>query len=259
MGFCPSSCLFSGSLFAEVGRASAFSSLATDLVVALPDQFFIDFVSALEQKVGQEVSRVVWHFLAQVYQAFSQVWYNLVHQVLPYRLRPFVKQVALVLTDLLKFSLLAFFTLDTFFLCLFLVDLAFSGFHLTSPGLLFFTLNKSLDFVDFAGRIFLTFLGFLSGEHFLLLFLGQVIVLNDIELSFRAIDLAILGRNLSFTGLPLRLPVDGLQELVVRVSNQVQTAWLAILLQKLVHTLQSLLNVLALVGIVKKHAVFGAD
>ena len=105
----------------------------------------------------------------------------------------------------------------------------------------------------------MTFLGFLSGEHFLLLFLGQVIVLNDIELSFRAIDLAILGRNLSFTGLPLRLPVDGLQELVVRISNQVQTAWLAILLQKLVHTLQSLLNVLALVGIVKKHAVFGAD
>ena len=56
-----------------------------------------------------------------------------------------------------------------------------------------------------------------------------------------------------------RLSLDLLQEAIVSLSDQVEAAWLAILLELLAHALENFLLVLSLLWVVEKHAVLLAD
>ena len=146
------------------GRAGALGGLATNLIVTLPHELFIDLISALEQEVGEIVRGVVRHILAQVDKTFGEVGHNLVHKILTDGLGVLVEQVTLVLANLLKFSFLALLAFDTVALSILLEELVLSSLPLALASLLLLTLNQSLDLINLGTRVLLLPLGFLSSQ-----------------------------------------------------------------------------------------------
>ena len=189
-------------------RAGALGRLATNLIVTLPHELLIDLISALEQEVGEIVRGVVRNILAQVDETFGEVGHNLVHEVLTDRLRALVKQVTLVLANLLKFCFLALLAFDTVALSIFLEQLVLSSLPLALASLLLLTLNQSLDLINLATRVLLLPLGFLSSQQLLLLLFRQILVLNDIKLSLASVDFTALVGQFSLLGLFFGLPLD---------------------------------------------------
>lgn len=189
-------------------RAGALGRLATNLIVTLPHELLIDLISALEQEVGEIVRGVVRNILAQVDETFGEVGHNLVHEVLTDGLRALVKQVTLVLANLLKFCFLALLAFDTVALSIFLEQLVLSSLPLALASLLLLTLNQSLDLINLATRVLLLPLGFLSSQQLLLLLFRQILVLNDIKLSLASVDFTALVGQFSLLGLFFGLPLD---------------------------------------------------
>lgn len=189
-------------------RAGALGRLATNLIVTLPHELLIDLISALEQEVGEIVRGVVRNILAQVDETFGEVGHNLVHEVLTDGLRALVKQVTLVLANLLKFCFLALLAFDTVALSIFLEQLVLCSFPLALASLLLLTLNQSLDLINLATRVLLLPLGFLSSQQLLLLLFRQILVLNDIKLSLASVDFTALVGQFSLLGLFFGLPLD---------------------------------------------------
>lgn len=189
-------------------RAGALGRLATNLIVTLPHELLIDLISALEQEVGEIVRGVVRNILTQVDETFCEVGHNLVHEVLTDGLRALVKQVTLVLANLLKFCFLALLAFDTVALSIFLEQLVLSSLPLALASLLLLTLNQSLDLINLATRVLLLPLGFLSSQQLLLLLFRQILVLNDIKLSLASVDFTALVGQFSLLGLFFGLPLD---------------------------------------------------
>ena len=129
-------------------RAVSLRSLSPDLIIALSNEFFIDFISSLEKEVGEEVGRVFRDILAEIDQTFGQVRHNLVHQVLADGLRPLVEKVTLVLTDLLKLLGISSFPFNTIPFGFLIKDLLVSGFLLSSASFILLALNHHLDLVN---------------------------------------------------------------------------------------------------------------
>ena len=102
--------------------------------------------------------------------------------------------------------------------------------------------------------------GLFGGKHLLLFLFGQVLVLHDIKLSLRALLITrCVGALFSFTRFLASLLLNVFQEAVVSVSDQVQTAWFAVLLKFSTHELQSLVLIHSLFRVIKSHAVFLAN
>ena len=244
------------------GRVVPLGGLPTDLVIALPDKLFVDLIGTLEKEVGEEVCWVLRDILAEIDQTFSQVRHNLVHQVLTDGLRPFVKKVTLVLPDLLKLLSITSFPFNTIPLSFFVEDLLLSSFLLSTTSLILLALDHHFDLIDLAIRAFLL-LGSRSFKHFLLLLFGEIWVLHDFSLSFATTELcvALIFAHLRIVRLSLLppLPLNVFQEAVVSVSDQVQTARLAVLLKLCSHQLQGLFVVEGLFWVVKQHAVLRAN
>lgn len=100
------------------------------LLLFLLDEFFVEFVGAVQQKVGQKVGGIVRHVLTQIDQAFGQVRHHVVHEILADRLRALVKKITFSFPYLFQlgslfplnvFSILARFLLNQFPLSRFLV------------------------------------------------------------------------------------------------------------------------------------------
>ena len=243
-------------------RVVPLSGLPSDLVIALSNELFVDLIGTLEKEVGEEVCGVLRDILAEIDQTFSQVRHNLVHQVLTDGLRPLVEKVTLVLTDLLKLLGITSFSLNTIPLGFFVVDLLVSSFLLGTTSLILLALNHHLDLVNLAIRAILL-LGSRSLKHFLLLLFGEFRVIHDFLLSLATANfcgtLVFAHLRIACCSLLLSLSLDVLQEAVVGVGDQVQTAGLAILLKLGSHQLQGLLVVKGLFWVVKKHAVLWAN
>ena len=129
-------------------RLVPLGGLPTDLVITLPDELFIDFIGTLEEEVSEEVGGVLRDILAEIDQTLSQVWHNLVHQVLTDGLRPLVKKVTLVLTDLLKLLSISSFPFNTIPFGFLIKDLLVSGFLLSSASFILLALDHHLDLVN---------------------------------------------------------------------------------------------------------------
>ena len=201
------------------GRTVPFGSFSPDLVITLANELLIDLIGSLEKEVGEEVSGVIRDILAQVDQTFSQVRHNLVHQILADRLRSLVEKVTLVLTDLLEFGSIAFFTLDAILLGVFVKELLLSSFLLGTLVLDLLPLDHRFNFIDLTVR-FLVFLGLLGSKQILLLLLSQVLVLHDVNLGLGTI-LFTRCSNLFLTFLLTTLLFNVIQELVISVSDQI--------------------------------------
>ena len=186
------------------------------------------------------------------------MWYNLVHQVLADGLRPLVEKVTFVLPDLLKLLGIASFPFNTIPLGFFVEDLLVSGFLLSTTSLVLLALDHHLDLVNLAIRALLL-LSSRSFKHLLLLLFSEISVLHDFGLNFATADfcaaLSVVHRRIGLLSFLLSLPLDVLQEAVVGLSDQVQTAWFAVLLKLGSHQLQSLLIVEGLFRVVEQHAV----
>ena len=235
-------------------RVVPLGGLPTDLVIALSDELFVDLIGTLEKEVGEEVGRVFRDILAEIDQTFGQVRHNLVHQVLADGLRPLVEKVTLVLTDLLKLLGITSFPFNTISLSIFVEDLLVSSFLLGTTSFILLALNHHLDLVDLAIRALLL-LGSRSFKHFLLLLFGEFSVIHDFLLSFATANfcgtLVFAHLRIARSSLLLSLPFDVLQEAVVGVGDQVQTARLAVLLKLGSHQLQGLLIVEGLFWVVE--------
>ena len=201
------------------GRTVPFGSFSPDLVITLANELLIDLIGSLEKEVGEEVSGVIRDILAQVDQTFSQVRHNLVHQILADRLRSLVEKVTLVLTDLLEFGSIAFFTLDAILLGIFVKELLLSSFLLGTLVLDLLPLDHRFNFIDLTVR-FLVFLGLLGSKQILLLLLSQVLVLHDVNLGLGTI-LFTRCSSLFLTLLLTTLLFNVIQELVISVSDQI--------------------------------------
>ena len=188
--------------------------------------------------------------------------HNLVHQVLADRLRPLIKKVTLVLSDLLKLLGITSFPFNTISLSFFVEDLLLSGLLLGTTSLILLAFDHHLDLINLAIRAFLM-LSPCSFKHFLLLLFSKIRVFHDLGLSFATTDfcIALIFAHLGIVScsLLLSLPFDVLQEAVVGVGDQVQTARFAVLLKLGSHQLQGLLIVEGLFGVVKQHAVLRAN
>ena len=185
--------------------------------------------------------------------------HNLVHQVLTNGLGSLVQKIALVLTNLLEFSRITFFTLFTILLGIFFKELLLGSITLRTLSLNLLTFDHGLNFVNLTLRV-LVLLGLFGGKHLLLFLFGQVLVIHDVKLSLRALLISrCVGTLFSFTLFLASLLLNIFQEAVVSVGDQVQAAWLAVLLELGAHELQSLILIHSLFRVIKSHAVFLAD
>ena len=124
------------------------------------NELFIELISAVQEEISEHVSRVLWHLFAELDEAFSQMWNNIVHQVLSDWLRSSIKEVSLLLTNLLELFLftllldlavpLSFFISDALALSLLLSQLVF----------LFLSCDDLVNLVD----LFLFFESFALGS-----------------------------------------------------------------------------------------------
>ena len=97
----------------------------------------------------------------------------------------------------------------------------------------------------------------------MLLLFGEVLVLHDFELSLGLSNLATIGSlilgQFSFFGFTTGLSFNVLEESVIVLSDQVQAAWLAILLKLGAHEIRGLLLVGGDLWVVEEHAILLSD
>jgi len=139
---------------------------------------------------------------------------DVIHEVLSNRLRSLVEQVSLSLSDLFEagsffdfsdLSNLRFFFVSAFFLL---------GFLFAGKSFLFFTFDKSTDFI-----LFLTFDDFL----------GLLIFSRCLTFLFRSsLFDCCFGSELSFFDFSLFVLLEVCKEFVISISNQVEAAWFSV-------------------------------
>ena len=169
--------------------------------LSILDLFVVDLISLFKQEISEIINGVLRDLLAELNEALSEEWDKIIHEVLPDGLRPSVKEISLLLFDELGFGHVL---------------------ELLGPLLLdlfvFFGLLLSLFF----GPLAVIFLFVAHNER-------QLIVV----LFFLAFIDGLFCRGL--LGL-----AEVLEELVVLVGDEVETAGLAVLLDEVLELTEDL-------------------
>lgn len=210
-------------------------SLLSHGFLSLRKYLLIELVGSLKQEVGQELSGVFRHFFAQLDETLSEVGHNVVHQVLADGLRTFVKEVTLVLTDILE-SMGLFLVTDLLGSGIFCsLTCALGSLSLIAGVLLFFSSNEGTHFILLYRVLSNLLLGLIGSVAFSATF-GQFLGSR-----LKAFLAPLHGGKLLLSSFSL---VKLLEEGVIRGSDEVKAAGLSVLLAEVCDHLESLLVVL---------------